>query len=96
MDGLMLVDLSQSWMNISDASDRRIWDADSGQCLKTLVDDDNPIWFALRIPQVHCSHDRLVAPMHAFRAIRSLSSFQRKIQQFGYGTTLRHIVRRHT
>ncbi|KAK7463760.1 WD domain protein [Stygiomarasmius scandens] len=21
----------------------RIWDADSGQCLKTLVDDDNPI-----------------------------------------------------
>jgi len=22
---------------------RRIWDADSGQCLKTLVDDDNPI-----------------------------------------------------
>ncbi|TFY79370.1 hypothetical protein EWM64_g4641 [Hericium alpestre] len=22
----------------------RIWDADSGQCLKTLVDDDNPIW----------------------------------------------------
>lgn len=23
---------------------RRIWDADSGQCLKTLVDDDNPIW----------------------------------------------------
>lgn len=23
---------------------RRIWDAASGQCLKTLVDDDNPIW----------------------------------------------------
>lgn len=22
----------------------RIWDADSGQCLKTLVDDDNPVW----------------------------------------------------
>ena len=22
----------------------RIWDAESGQCLKTLVDDDNPIW----------------------------------------------------
>jgi COMPASS component SWD3 len=22
----------------------RIWDADSGQCLKTIVDDDNPIW----------------------------------------------------
>src|ERR1700761_882522 len=24
---------------------RRIWDAESGQCLKTIVDDDNPIWF---------------------------------------------------
>jgi COMPASS component SWD3 len=23
----------------------RIWDADSGQCLKTLVDDDNPMWY---------------------------------------------------
>ena len=23
----------------------RIWDSDSGQCLKTLADDDNPIWF---------------------------------------------------
>ncbi|KAH9082026.1 WD40 repeat-like protein [Lactarius deliciosus] len=25
----------------------RIWDADSGQCLKTLVDDDNPVWWCL-------------------------------------------------
>lgn len=25
----------------------RIWDAESGQCLKTLVDDDNPIWSGL-------------------------------------------------
>lgn len=25
---------------------RRLWDAESGQCLKTLVDDDNPIWCA--------------------------------------------------
>jgi COMPASS component SWD3 len=24
---------------------RRIWDAETGQCLKTLVDDDNPIWY---------------------------------------------------
>lgn len=23
----------------------RIWDTESGQCLKTLADDDNPIWF---------------------------------------------------
>ena len=30
-----------------DKRDRRIWDADSGQCLKTLVDDDNPIWYAI-------------------------------------------------
>lgn len=22
----------------------RIWDTESGQCLKTLADDDNPIW----------------------------------------------------
>jgi hypothetical protein len=26
----------------------RIWDADSGQCLKTLVDDDNPMWYVQR------------------------------------------------
>ena len=31
---------------------RRIWDADSGQCLKTLVDDDNPIWYARTVPGV--------------------------------------------
>ena len=30
----------------------RIWDADSGQCLKTLVDDDNPMWY------VQCARDR--------------------------------------
>ena len=28
----------------SHESQSRIWDAESGQCLKTLVDDDNPIW----------------------------------------------------
>ena len=44
MDGLMYV-----WDNVSveHALTRfysRIWDADSGQCLKTLVDDDNPVW----------------------------------------------------
>jgi hypothetical protein len=27
------------------SSRSRLWDADSGQCLKTLVDDDNPIWY---------------------------------------------------
>ena len=27
----------------------RIWDADSGQCLKTLVDDDNPMWYVSRL-----------------------------------------------
>jgi hypothetical protein len=27
----------------------RIWDADSGQCLKTLVDDDNPMWYVQRL-----------------------------------------------
>ena len=42
----------------------RIWDADSGQCLKTLVDDDNPIWcvissareYLLHLTAVHSSH----------------------------------------
>ena len=28
----------------------RIWDAASGQCLKTIVDDDNPIWYELLEP----------------------------------------------
>ncbi len=31
------------------SSHRRIWDVDSGQCLKTLVDDDNPIWCVGRV-----------------------------------------------
>lgn len=31
---------------LTSQSCRRIWDADSGQCLKTLVDDDNPIWYS--------------------------------------------------
>lgn len=34
---------------------RRIWDAASGQCLKTLVDDDNPIWYALNLPLYSCN-----------------------------------------
>ncbi|KAK0465399.1 WD40 repeat-containing protein [Desarmillaria tabescens] len=44
MDGLMSV-LWLDWFfpSISITSCRRIWDVDSGQCLKTLVDDDNPI-----------------------------------------------------
>ena len=31
----------------SHESQSRIWDAESGQCLKTLVDDDNPIWLVI-------------------------------------------------
>jgi COMPASS component SWD3 len=30
----------------------RIWDSDSGQCLKTLVDDDNPVWYESGFPFV--------------------------------------------
>jgi COMPASS component SWD3 len=44
MDGLMWAPTSISMREPTDMCDRRIWDADSGQCLKTLVDDDNPIW----------------------------------------------------
>ena len=28
----------------------RLWDTESGQCLKTLADDDNPIWSAACVP----------------------------------------------
>lgn len=44
MDGLMYV---WDYVSVEHALTRfysRIWDADSGQCLKTLVDDDNPVW----------------------------------------------------
>jgi COMPASS component SWD3 len=43
MDGLMCVS-QQNFHAILILNFRRIWDAESGQCLKTLVDDDNPIW----------------------------------------------------
>lgn len=45
MDGLMSVSVILWLTNrVVDIKASRIWDADSGQCLKTLVDDDNPIW----------------------------------------------------
>ena len=42
----------------------RIWDADSGQCLKTLVDDDNPVW-CVHYHSIHVIHAALtcIAPV---------------------------------
>ena len=45
MDGLMCVPYQGGFYYLTHPFVlSRIWDADSGQCLKTLVDDDNPIW----------------------------------------------------
>lgn len=45
MDGLMYDTFYHHYnYNILHDFRRRIWDAESGQCLKTLVDDDNPVW----------------------------------------------------
>ena len=43
MDSLMYVLLCPSSSYIIELC-RRIWNASSGQCLRTVVDDDNPIW----------------------------------------------------
>lgn len=46
MDGLMRVTyLPLRWKN-AECVFSRLWDTESGQCLKTLADDDNPIWLA--------------------------------------------------
>ena len=55
MDGLMYANstcTANFWLMICS----RIWDAESGQCLKTLVDDDNPIWWAFRNSEEHVSN----------------------------------------
>ena len=44
MDGLMYVSRFTEGCAPTAAFHSRIWDAESGQCLKTLVDDDNPMW----------------------------------------------------
>jgi hypothetical protein len=54
MDGLMLRFCTEGHAPTRGYS--RIWDADSGQCLKTLVDDDNPVW---------CVHYHSIDVIHA-------------------------------
>lgn len=75
---------------------RRIWDAESGQCLKTLVDDDNPIWYSWTFrTELTLKRKRLVL-MLGFHQIRDLFLLRRKILQFDYGITTPHAASRHT
>jgi hypothetical protein len=54
---------------------RRIWDAESGQCLKTLVDDDNPIWCLLPQSQLILTEQILCTIAHTLGSHPTQNSF---------------------
>ena len=71
---------------------RRLWDADSGQCLKTLVDDDNPIWYAGTLSSVLYSalmHGILTVRMSSFLPIPNSSSQRLKTPPSDFGISRR-------
>jgi hypothetical protein len=78
---------------------RRIWDADSGQCLKTLVDDDNPIWYAFVVSSA--LHRLLtsgvhVVPTSSFPPTPNLSSPSHRTLLSDFGTPKPRNASKHT
>ena len=75
----------------------RVWDAESGQCLKTLVDDDNPIWFVLIFLAIMSALKiDWIARTSNSRRTHDLCLHQLKIRRFVYGTSRRQDVSKHT
>jgi len=71
---------------------RRIWDAESGQCLKTLVDDDNPIWWMLFV--VTLRRTDLAFSVHMLNSlqIQNLSCQQPRTRRSDSGTIRNHVA----
>lgn len=82
----------------SHESQSRIWDAESGQCLKTLVDDDNPIWLVV-IRVFSCKNESQVCisvRMSNFLQTPDLFWPQHKTPQFACGIIKPPGASRHT
>ena len=75
----------------------RIWDAESGQCLKTLVDDDNPIWLVNihAFPYKNESQVFIIVRMSNFLQTPDLFWPQHRIPQSGCGIIKPPDVSRH-
>lgn len=76
----------------------RIWDAESGQCLKTLVDDDNPIWLVIIHVFSYKNKYQVSISVRMSNFLRTLDLFwpQHKTPQYVCGIIKRHDVSRHT
>jgi hypothetical protein len=81
----------------SHESQSRIWDAESGQCLKTLVDDDNPIWLVnIHVfPYKNESQVIIIVRMSNFLQTPDLFWPQHRTPQSGCGIIKRPDVSRH-
>ena len=66
----------------------RIWDADSGQCLKTLVDDDNPMWY-VQSSKILAMCDTLLAGLTTYSSHVSFSPNSRYVLASTQDSTIR-------
>ena len=78
---------------------RRIWHTTTGQCLKTLAEGHDAVWYApffLLVTLIDPAQPQMAASMSSFLPIQNIFCRLPTTARSGCGTTTLHVASRHT